>query len=168
LKPFLTAKSEVLAHMPANLPTYEEELWIVLAVEQSTNWFNVALYAMDAIGVVISIQDTVEDPRVEEANQMDALKNTLEHLIASQKQIHHIVVYGDDAKNEAVHRLLATILDANLVRNVRISTSSYDGLAFVAQNAHTHMDTVEFEMRAPSSFGCQWRSRLYKEDQTEL
>ncbi|KAF2793034.1 hypothetical protein K505DRAFT_350231 [Melanomma pulvis-pyrius CBS 109.77] len=127
------AKSVVLAHMPNILPGSNREPWVVLAVDYSFHWFNVGLYTLDEIGIVDPIEGTVRGPRIEEDNQLDALRDVLRHLFANPppnanlpKQIHHLVV------------------------------------------AHEEMDTIDFEARVQSAFGCRWRSKLYLENHNEL
>jgi hypothetical protein len=83
------------------------------------------------------------------------------------QQIHHVVVYGDAAKDDVLS-LLRTILGVDLVRNAYISDSVSDGVNYIAHSVHEAMDTVEFEMRFHSASGCQWRSKLYSEDLFEL
>jgi hypothetical protein len=79
-----------------------------------------------------------------------------------------LVVYGDDAKNSALQLLLEELLDADLVRHARISSSVYDGASNLAHVTYENMDTVDFEMNVKSAFGCQWRSKLYGRDHSEL
>lgn len=169
------AKAEVLAHRPASLPDPEEEPWVVLAVEYSLHWFNVGLYTVDELGIVDPIQRAVGGPKIGEDNQLDALRDALRQLLAHPppnvnlpEKIHHLVVYGDDAKNQALHHLIATFLNADLIRDAHVSSSVYDGVTIVARSAHVEMDTIDFETRNRPTFSCRWRSRLYRKDQNEL
>jgi hypothetical protein len=77
-------------------------------------------------------------------------------------------VYGDDAKNATLYRLLRTILDEDLVRDARVARSVFDGVAEMAYNAHLTMDDVDLEMREQAAWGCKWRSRLYGKHRDEL
>tara|TARA_R110002003_G_scaffold63_17_gene5938 strand:- start:125 stop:1006 length:882 start_codon:yes stop_codon:yes gene_type:complete len=167
-----SAKHVILAHRPATVPEPDEE-WIVLAVDFSIRWYNIGLYAIEQLGIVDPVDDFVRGPRIDEDNQLDALRDTLSHLIANPppnvrlpEQIHHLVVYGDDSENETFHNLLAELLGADLVRDARVSNSVFDGPKVSAYVVHENMDTVDFEMNVKSAFGCQWRSKLYPGYQT--
>ena len=92
-------------------------------------------------------------------------------------ELRHLVIYGDDAHNPTFHHVLSeALLNAqspaeqtrNLVRDWNVTSSVFDGPAHTAHAAHVHMTTINFEMRAPSAFGCKWRSRLYSKGRTEL
>ena len=121
------------------------------------------------------VEGTVRGRRIDEDFQIGALRDTLSHLFANPppginlpQQIHHLVVYGDDAKNDALQKLLAESLNADLVREAHVSSSIFDGVTVMAHTTHEHMDTVDFEMNVKSAFGCQWRSNLYGEETSEL
>lgn len=170
----LTAKNVVYAHRGNTFPRFDQEPWVVLAVDYSFNWFNVGLYTIGEGGIVdpIEVNDAARGPQIGEDNQLDALKNTLRQLFANSlsnvslpDQIRHLYVYGDDAKNNALHHLLATILNADLVRDARVVSSVYDSVFEMAYSAHGVMDTIDFETEVPAAFGCKWRSKLYSGDQ---
>ena len=169
------AKLMVYANMPDTLPRFDEEPWVVLVVDYSFHWFNVGLYTIDE-GIVDPIEGTVRGPRIGENNQLDALQDSLTHLLANPpqnvnlpKQIRQLVVYGDDSKNAALYRLLAKILDTNLVRDAHISSSIYNGVTSLARNTYKNKDWVDFEMTVKPTFACRWRSKLYQlRDHNEL
>ena len=178
------SKSFVLAHRPKAAPTFEEKPWAVLAIDYSVNWFNVGLYTIGEDGIVDPVEGYVGDPRIDEDNQLDALRDTLGQLFAHPpaetrlpEELRHLTVYGDDAKNHEFRRILAEALlkvgsptqhTHDLLRDANVSSSIFGGSVYMAYAAHVHMDTVDFEMYAPFAFGCKWRSKLYSEDRTEL
>jgi hypothetical protein len=172
----LAGKTEVMAKMPQPLPGMNEEPWVVLAVDYSFRWFNVGLYTLDEFGIVDPVEASVSSPRIAEHNRLDALGDAIRHLLTHTtlpdvklpEQVRHLFVYGDDANNASLHRLLRTILDEDLVRDARIARSVFDGVAEMARNAHLMMDDVDFEMRAQAAWGCKWRSRLYGKHRDEL
>ncbi|KAH9882338.1 hypothetical protein J1614_000574, partial [Plenodomus biglobosus] len=166
-----SAKYVVLANRPESRPGPDEE-WIVLAVDFSTRWYNVGLYTIQDFGIVDPVYESVRGPKIGQNNQIDVLRDTLRHLLASPPpnvklpdHIHHLIVYGDDSRNDALHTLLAEMLGKNLVRDARISDSVFDGPKFAANAVFKNMDTVDFEMHVKPAFGCRWRSKLYSGDQ---
>jgi hypothetical protein len=165
----LAAQFVVIAHEPENSPGFDEEPWIVLAVDYSSHWFNVGLYTIDE-GLVDPIEGFVQNPTIGENNQLDVLGDALRHLFANPpnnvtlpEKIHHLIVYGDN-KKEDVLNLLKTFMAADLVDDAIVSDSVFDAVTEIAGHVHGVMDTVEFEMRAKSAFGCQWRSALYRNE----
>jgi hypothetical protein len=156
-------------------PGLYDEPWVVLVVDYSSHSFNVGLCTIDEIGIVSPIDSTATSPTVGEVDQLNVLEDTLSTLFANPPeddvvlplQVHHIIVYGDTAKDDVLN-LLKNILGADLVRDAYISNSVFDGVANVAKSVHVLMDTVDFEMHVQSAFGCQRRSKLYNEDHTEL
>ncbi|KAF2683145.1 hypothetical protein K458DRAFT_405273 [Lentithecium fluviatile CBS 122367] len=170
-----TAKDVVYAHMPNTVPGFYGEPLVVLAVDCSFHWFNVGLYAIDEIGLVDTIEGTVKGLRTQQDNQLDELRDTLRYLFANAPpnvnlpmQIHHLIVYGDDAKDDALHHLLATILGAVLVREAHFLSSVFDCLTHVARFAHEVMDTIDFEWTVPSAFSCRGQAKLHRENHNEL
>jgi hypothetical protein len=170
------ARSFICAHMPSEkVPAFDEEPWVVLAVEYSSHWFNMGLYTIEEDGKLDPIHGWVEGLRVGEQNQLEVLKDRLRDIIASPppgvdlpQQIRHLFLYGDDAKNNDLKLLLASMLDEDLVGNAHVSDSIYASVLYVADSCHVVMDTVDHEMRAEAAFGCKWRSKLYHEERTEL
>jgi hypothetical protein len=77
-----SAKHVILAHRPATVPEPDEE-WVVLAVDFSIRWYNIGLYAIEQLGIVDPVDDFVRGPRIDEDNQLDALRDTLSHLLAN-------------------------------------------------------------------------------------
>lgn len=172
LRTIQSAKHVVIAHRPESRPEPDEE-WIVLAVDFSTRWYNVGLYTIEQLGIVDPVDGFVKGPMIDQDNQIDALRDTLSHILVNPppnfklpEHIHHMVVYGDDSRNGALHSLLAELLGTGLVRNARVSDSVFDGPKVAAYTVFENMDTVDFEMHVKSAFGCQWRSKLYHGDQT--
>ncbi|ORX96835.1 hypothetical protein BCR34DRAFT_578346 [Clohesyomyces aquaticus] len=178
-----TSLSFVLAHKPRTAPAFDEEPWPVLAIDYSVHWFAVGLYTIGEDGIVDPVEGYVGGPRIDEEDQLGALRDTLSHLFAHPPAdirlpggLRHLVVYGDDANNEEFRRILAEALVneqlpvqhiRDLLRDASVSSSVFDGPASTAYYAHVHMDTSDFE-RVPSAFGCKWRSKLYSEEKTEL
>ncbi|KAH7380169.1 hypothetical protein BKA66DRAFT_560326 [Pyrenochaeta sp. MPI-SDFR-AT-0127] len=169
------AKSVVLAHRPDTTPKFDEEPWVVLAIDYSTHWYNVGLLTMGEAGIVDPVPDFTSGPKIDEEYQLDAIEHSLSHILANPpsgvylpERIHQLVVYGDDAKNESLRNLLTKMLNTDLVRDARVSSSIFDGTNFTAHAAHVHMDTVDFEMNVKPAWGCQWRSSFYSDTQNEL
>lgn len=159
-------------------PAYNEEPWIILAIDYSKHWYNIGLMTIEENGIVDPVPGFFKDPKIDKEQQLEALGQSLRHIIANPpddvhdlpKQIHQIMIYGDDPKNESLRNLLTSMLGTDLVRNARVSESVFDGTNFTAYTAHMQMDTFNFP-RPP--WGCRWRSRLYDEPhnaamQTEL
>jgi hypothetical protein len=169
------AGSVVRAQMLSAFPELYDEFWVVLVVDYNSHWFNVGLRTIDEIGIISPIDSTVTSPIIGEVDQLNALEDTLRTLFANlleddvvlPLQIHHIVVYGNTAKDDVLN-LLKSLLGADLVHDAYIANAVFDGVANVAKSVHVLMDTVDFEMHVQSAFGCQWRSKLYNEDHTEL
>jgi hypothetical protein len=159
-------------------PAYDEEPWIILTIDYSKHWYNIGLITIGEDGLVDPVPGFFKGPTIDKEQQLEAMGQSLRHIIANPpddvhdlpKQIHQIMIYGDDAKNESLHNLLTRMLGTDLVRNARVSNSIFDGTNFTAYTAHVHMDTFDF----PSPpWGCRWRSSLYDEPhnddiQTEL
>jgi hypothetical protein len=167
------AQSAVSAHKPKNFPGFDEEPWIVLAVEYSSHWFKIGLYTIDEC-FVLPIESFVGSPIIGEDNQLDALGDALRHLFANppenvtlSNQVHHLVVYGDDEKADVLS-LLKTIVGADLVANAIVSNSVFDSVNMIAHTVHEVMGSPYFERSNPSAFGCQWRSALYRTYRDEL
>lgn len=124
------AQQMLLAHPPTTLPRMNEDPWIILAVEYSVRWFSVGLYQIDDFGIVDPIEGAVRGRRIDEGDQLHALRDSLSHLFAYNlpgttlsERIHHLVVYGDDAKNDDLNRVLVELLGADLVRDADVSRS---------------------------------------------
>ncbi|PVH93641.1 hypothetical protein DM02DRAFT_732994 [Periconia macrospinosa] len=175
-----TAKFVVYEYKPymGTPPAYDEDPWIILTIDYSKHWYNVGLMAIDEVGIADPVPGFFKGPTIDKEHQLEAMGRSLRHIIANlpddvydlPKQIHQIMIYGDDAKNESLHDLLTTMLGTDLVRNARVSNSIFDGTNFTAYTAHLNMDTFDFP-RPP--WGCRWRSSLYDEPhhddiQTEL
>jgi hypothetical protein len=81
------ARSFICAHMPSEkVPAFDEEPWVVLAVEYSSHWFNMGLYTIEEDGKLDPIHGWVEGLRVGEQNQLEVLKDRLRDIIASPHQ----------------------------------------------------------------------------------
>ncbi|KAF2271710.1 uncharacterized protein EI97DRAFT_427737 [Westerdykella ornata] len=169
------AKCEILSREPRGEPDFDApgyeipEPRTVLAIDYSLHWFNVGMYTFDEGVILDPVEGTVVGPTIEKDNQLQALKESLEHLFAKPppefnlpEDIHQLLVYGDDSHNEALYPLLENFLGADLVRNANISTSVFDGVAFLAEAAHDYMNDVQFEEKVRPHFGCMWRSKLYR------
>ena len=152
-------------------PAYNEEPWIILAIDYSKHWYNIGLMTIEENGIVDPVPGFFKGPTIDKEQQLEALGQSLRHIIANPpddvhdlpKQIHQIIIYGDDPKNESLHNLLTSMLGTDLVRNARVSESIFDGTNFTAYTAHMQMDTFNFP-RPP--WGCRWRSSLYDEPHT--
>jgi hypothetical protein len=171
------ATSIIRTYMPSeSLPEFDEEPWIVVVVEYSSHWFNVGLYTIEEEGIVSPIHGWVKELRVGEQNQLEALRNRLRDIIADPppgvdlpQQIRYLYLHGNDAKNDALKPMLAAMLGEFLVGNAQVSDSVYESVLYMADSCHVYMDTVEFWMRQEeAAFGCKWRSKLYREERTEL
>jgi hypothetical protein len=169
------ATSVIHAHMPAEEPPkFDEEPWVVVALDYSSHWFNVGLYTIEEEGILSFVDDFVGGPEVGEENQLAALENRLRGIIASPppgidfpQPVRYMWVYGDDAKNEALKPLLATILGEDLLENARVVDSIYTGLFDVADSCHFLM-SIDLQIYEKAAFGCKLRSKLYREEKTEL
>ncbi|KAH7080718.1 hypothetical protein FB567DRAFT_111665 [Paraphoma chrysanthemicola] len=176
------AQSAVQAHKPDQQPGFigepevTEEPLYMLAVDHSLHWFNVGLFKLDE-GTVDPIEDFVNSPQIVETGQVGGIKDALNHFFANPpagvklpEQLHQVVVYGDDAKNEELRQLLTELLGVDQVRAAYFSSSVFDGVNHTAYAAHVRMDDVQFEMRVLAPPGCKWRSKLYSNDErtTEL
>jgi hypothetical protein len=167
------AKSIIRTYMPSeNLPEFDEEPWVVLTVEYSEHWFNVGLYTIEEEGIVSPIHGWVKELRVGEQNQLETLRDRLRDIIASPppgvdlpQQIRHLYIHGNDAKNDALKPMLASMLGEDLVGNAQVSDSVYTSVRYIADSCHVAM---VFDMDTEAAFGCKWRSKLYREERTEL
>lgn len=158
-----------------SISEYDLEERVVLAIDYSSRWFSVGLYTIEE-GILEHIEDTMIGPRIDQDNQLGALKDTLESLVVSPppnahrpKQIHHLVVYGDDSKSEVLWDLLATIFDADLVRDAHVSSSVFDVVNYAAHGAYEAMYAFScVPKEQPAAPGCRRRSKFYGEDPIEL
>jgi hypothetical protein len=169
------ATSVIHAHMPSEEPPmFDEEPWVVLALDLSLNWFNVGLYTIEEQGILSFIDGFVGGPEFGKENQLTALENRLRDIMSSPppgvdlpQPIRHMWVYGDDAKNEALKPMLATIIGEDLVENARVVDSKYTGLFHAADSRHFLM-SIDLQIYEKAAFGCKRRSKLYREEKTEL
>lgn len=165
-------KPIVLAHRPSTAPRFDQEPWLVLAIDHSANWFNIGVLTLGEAGIVDTLPDFARSPTIGEERQLAALEHRLSSILTSDArlpgQIHHLVLYGDDAHNEALRGLLVKMLSAELVRDARVSRSVFDGTNFTARTAYLHMDTADFEMNVKPAWACRWRSRLISGARNEL
>ncbi|CAI6331854.1 unnamed protein product [Periconia digitata] len=162
-----TTKSVVLEHVPhmGTTPGYNEEPWIILAIDYSKHWYNVGLMNIDE-GFVDPIPGFIRGPTIGKGQQLKAVEHSLRDIIANPpdnirnlpKQIHRVMLYGDDAKDDSLRELLIRLLGKMLVRNALISNSIFDGTNYTAYTAYYHMDIVNYP-RPP--WGCRWRSNFY-------
>jgi hypothetical protein len=164
----------MLAHIPKDVPDFDEEPLLVLAADYSLHWFNVGLYIIGEEGVVETIEETIKGPRINEANQLGALREALRQLFASPPQtmtlpaqIDRLIVYGDDAENHALRQLLAELLNDKVMRDAHVASSVFDGVDYMAHTVHERIIWMELDGIEPA-FGCQWRSKLYRTDHSEL
>ncbi|KAJ4292451.1 hypothetical protein N0V90_009113 [Kalmusia sp. IMI 367209] len=180
LRSVSAGKAVVREYLRGEYPAFDEDAWVVLALEFSKGWFNVGLYAVGEFGIVDPVEGAVGGPMVMEKRdrldeQMNALDSTLRQLVVDPpagvrfpRGIHHVVVYGDRAGSSVLADLLESVLGRELVEQARISETVFAGMEEVARGVHEVMDTVEFEMREGAAFGCRWRSGLYREGHGEL
>lgn len=159
-------------------PGYEEPL-IILAIDHSKHWYYIGLFEIGESGIVDPIEGfSPTGPTIDKEQQLEALGQSLRRMIANPpdgihdlpKQIHQIMIYGDDTKNESLHGLLESILSTDLVQSARVSDNIFDGTNYAARMAYAHMDTINYE-KPP--WGCRLRSSLYNKPrndniQTEL
>ncbi len=170
----LLAKSVIYGNLPNELPRFDQESWIVLAVDYSTHWFMAGLYTIDE-GLVDPIDGFVDDTVTGEKEPLEALEHALKRLIVGQSEIpnlrklvRRLYVYGDNGHDPALHQLLATILDQDLVRDAYVSNSTYEGMKFLAQEMYGSMQEPLFLVGVPAAFGCRWRSKLHHSGHHEL
>jgi hypothetical protein len=169
------AKGMVLAYRPGAVPKFEEDPWVILAIDHSSHWYNVGLFTIGEAGVVDPIPGFVNSPTIGENNQLEGLERSISHILANppsemrpQARIHRVLLYGDDAKNETMRAELEKLLDPKLIRDAWVSNSVFDGANFTAYTAYTRMDTADFESSVHAAWGCKWRSTLYRETRDEL
>jgi len=166
------SRSLVHAHPPSVYNGTDMDLCTVLAIDYSSTWFNIGLYTIEETGLVDPVLGLVNGLRIGEKKQLEALEQALRDLAgeipSDVESPNRLVIYGDNANNREIFSIIESVFGPDLNRDAYMSNSVYDGLAYIAGAAYEQMDTVNFEMRVPASFGCRWRSKLYHEGQTEL
>lgn len=166
----LAGRSEVRAYaLHAN---EMDESETILAVDYSTRWFNIGLYTLEIFELIDPVLGFVDGLRIGEEAQLEAFETAVRSLAENfpphVRLPDRLVLYGDEASNPEVLDIVESMFGRKLRNDAYISTSAFRGVSVVARGAFEYMDTVDFEMTAPASFGCRWRSRLYSEEQTEL
>lgn len=156
--------------MGIEMPEPGEEPWVILAVDYSAYGFGLGLYEMQELAIMETI-DEVFQPYLEgaiddESSRLDSLKYALRHGFDKPPQykgdsarIEHLVLYGDLAKTDALHRLLESVLGSDLVERAHISDSPFSGTKYMAELSYNSMRWMHISGVQPA-FGCRWRSRF--------
>ncbi|RAR16232.1 hypothetical protein DDE83_000358 [Stemphylium lycopersici] len=167
------SRSMTMAQRPDPAPEYDEEPKIILSIGHSPRWYTVDLFMVEDGAIEISFPDFRSSTKMDEEHQLEEIERSLKHIFANSPSnvdlpngIQELVVYGDDSKNESLGNLLARMLNADLVRDARVSSSAFDGANLTARSVHEDMDRNHVEMRGLSAWGCQWRSALYPASDT--
>jgi hypothetical protein len=163
------AKNVIRVFSPDSAPAYDEEPWLVLAVDYDTHWYNVGLYEIGEDGLVDPIDGFVHGPRFEVENQLEAAKEELQTILPKLSQVQYVFLYGEQRDSPGLLDLLVQTLGSELVNDARVDGSVWTSTTYMAEAAHNRMDDVQFEMDAASNgaFGCRWRSKLYRDDHEE-
>ncbi|KAF1828327.1 hypothetical protein BDW02DRAFT_246732 [Decorospora gaudefroyi] len=164
------AKNVIRVFGPDSAPAYDEEPWLVLAVDYDTHWYNIGLYEIGEGGIVSPIEDFVHGPRFDEENRLEAATDELQNILSKMGHVKHIFLYGNQRENRELLDLLAHTLGSELVNNARVDGSVWTSTSYMAEAAHVRMDDIQFEMDPASNgaFGCKWRSKLYRDGHEEL
>lgn len=182
--PTETSRTIVSALSPEAFPADDKELRPVLAIDYSMHCFTIGLYSIEE-RFVDPVEGYVGAPRIDEDNQLDALRDTLSRLFANPltpitfpgafsnskpteaklpEDLYQLIIYGDDAHNSSFRRVLAEALAVpsstghthNLIRDAIVSKSVFDAPAHFSRGSQDRLNWIE-----PSAFGCKWRSKLY-------
>jgi hypothetical protein len=166
----LRAKNVIRIFGPDSAPAYDEEPWLVLAVEYDTHWYNIGLYEIGEEGTVSPIEGFVHGPRFNEENQLEAAKEELQNILSKLGHLQHIFLYGKQRENLGLLKVLVETLGSELVNDARVDGSVWTSTSYMAEAAHVRMDDIQFEMDLASNgaFGCKWRSKLYRDGHEEL
>jgi hypothetical protein len=172
----LPAKAVISTYKPDNYPGFDEEPWLVLAVDYSSTWFNIGLYTIDE-GFVFYIDGFVKNPTIvgKDSNKLDAIEDAIRHLFANPpenvtlpEKIDHLVVYGDE-KKEDVLSLLKRIVGADLVERAIVSQSIFDAVSGLAGGVYADTHNFDWFMHvAEPAIGCRWRMLLNQKERDEL
>ncbi|KAF2872929.1 hypothetical protein BDV95DRAFT_605517 [Massariosphaeria phaeospora] len=149
---------------------------VIFAVDYSVYGFSFGLYTTEeGIFELVAreqyhyaptpapLANAVANPDEDEPTHLATLRTHLRDFLVDQPvQIEHLVLYGDRAQHAALRPLLASVLNADLVRNAHISRSVFAGTTLMAKSAYESMDTPD--LRVDAAFGCRWRSKLYRPD----
>jgi hypothetical protein len=164
------AKNVIRVFGPDNAPAYNEDPWLVLAMDYDTHWYNIGLYEIGEEGIVSPIEGFVYGPRFDVENQLGAAKEELQNILSKTGHVQHIFLYGKQRENLELLDLLAETLGPELVNDARVDGSIWTSTSYMAETAHVRMDDIQFEMDPASNgvFGCKWRSKLYRDGHGEL
>lgn len=155
---------------PESAPAYDEEPWLVLAMDYDTHWYNIGLYEIGEDGIVTFVEDSVHGPRFNAENRLEAVKQELQDMPSSLGNAQYIFLYGERREDQKLLDLLAKTLVPELVNDARMDGSVWTSTSYMAEAAHIRMDDIQFEMNSKSdgAFGCKWRSKLYRDGHEEL
>jgi hypothetical protein len=164
------AKNVIRVFGPDSAPAYDEEPWLVLAVDYDTHWYNIGVYEIGEEGIVSPIQGFVHGPRFDVENQLEAAKEEMQNILPKVGHIQHIFLYGSQRENLDLLDLLEETLGQELVYDAIVDGSIWTSTSYMAEAAHVRMDDIQFEMDPASNgaFGCKWRSKLYRDGHEEL
>lgn len=167
-----TGRAEVRAHMSSIRSATDGAAQMVLAVDYSARWFNIGMYTLDENRLVDPVLGFVNGLTIGAEPQLKAfemaLRNLSQSLPLDLRSPDQISFYGDTSGDPKILDVVESIFGSELRSNVYVSKSAFKSVAHVAEGAFEEMDTVEFEMTEPASFGCRWLSRLYDQEQAEL
>jgi len=167
-----TGRAEVRAHMSSIRNATGGVAQVVLAVDYSARWFNTGMYTLDGNRLVDPVLGFVDGLTIGTEPQLKAfetaLRNLSRNLPLNLRSPDQLLLYGDTAGDPEILDIVDSVSGSELRSNAYVSRSAFRGVAHVAQGAFEEMDTVDFEMTEPASFGCRWRSRLYDQEQVEL
>jgi hypothetical protein len=164
------AKNVIRVLGPDSAPMYDEEPWLVLAVDFDTYWYNIGLYEIGEEGLVSFIEGFVHGPRFDVENQLEAAKEELRNILSKMGHVQYVFLYGEQSEDLELLALLAETLGSELVNDARVDGSVWTSTSYMAEAAHVRMDDIQFEMDPASNgaFGCKWRSKLYRDGHEEL
>jgi hypothetical protein len=175
IRQFLTtgrrAKNVIRTLRPDSAPAFDEEPWVVLAVDYDSHWFNIGLYAIGEEGVIeVPAEDFVHGPRFDVENRLQSVKEELQDMLSRSGHVRHVFLYGEQRENSELLELLTEMLGSKLVADARVDSSVWTSTSYMAEAAHIRMDDIQFEMDPASNavFGCKWRSKLYRDGHEEL
>jgi hypothetical protein len=165
-----TAKNVIRVFGPDSAPSYDEEPWLVLAVDWDTHWYNIGLYEIGEEGILSSVEYFAHGPRFDVENQVEAAKGELQDILSKFEHIRHIFLYGKERQSFELLNLLTEMLGPELVKDARGDDSIWTSTNYMAEVAHLRMDHPQFDTSpaGDAAFGCKWRSKLYRDRHEEL
>jgi hypothetical protein len=163
------AKNVIRVFSPDSAPAYDEEPWLVLAVDYDTHWYNIGLYEIGEDGIVLPVEGFVHGPRFDVENQLEAAKEELHTILSKLGHVQYVFLYGEQRDNPELLNLLVETLGSELVNAARVDSSVWTSTSYVAEVAYINMDHIQFEMSPESNgaFGCRWWSKLYRDGHEE-